>query len=128
MTQHRWWPVAAWVGLIELLTTVSIPSAATEAAPEGSDKAVHVVLYAVLGALAHRAVAGRERRGPPLAHVVLVVAGLAIFGAFDEWHQQFFPERSMELGDWIADVVGGASGVFAYGLVASRVARRGGAL
>lgn len=41
------------------------------------------------------------------------LAMAAAVGALDEWRQQFTPGRSaLDLGDWIADVVGGILGTF----------------
>lgn len=75
----------------------------------GADKLVHFSLYAVLGALVARALAApRARRG-----LVLAAAQLMLFGALDEWHQQFVPGRSAELADWVADLLGALVGLLA---------------
>ena len=36
---------------------------------------------------------------------------ISCFGALDEWHQQFIPQRSMDLLDWAADTAGATIGV-----------------
>jgi VanZ family protein len=92
--------------LIEVLT--SWPSPPTFGAPAGADKAVHVVLYAVLAFLVVRAV----RPGKPSAPVMLSVAlAVAAWAAADEWHQRFSTDRSPSVADWVADVAGVVAGV-----------------
>ena len=43
--------------------------------------------------------------------VSILIASL--YGASDEFHQHFSPGRSSSVGDWVADSMGGAMGVFA---------------
>jgi VanZ family protein len=50
--------------------------------------------------------------------------GIALFGALDEWHQQFIPGRSMDLFDWLADFSGATIGTLTAA-VAPRVRERG---
>jgi VanZ family protein len=103
---RRWLPPVLWAAFILVLTSIpgaDIPSIGIEHV----DKLVHFTMYGILGWLAARAFwRGRARR-------VAVIIGIAIaaFGAFDEWHQQFIPGRSMELLDWSADTLGAATGV-----------------
>jgi VanZ family protein len=69
------------------------------------------MLYAGLGWFTGRAL--RTRRPLPLA---LALAAIGVFGAFDEWHQELF-NRTPDLVDWVADVIGASFGL----TVASRV-------
>jgi VanZ family protein len=72
------------------------------------DKAVHFSMYFVLAVLLTRYVlAGRV----VLRTAIVCVAGAALFGAADEWHQRFIPGRSTELADWVADTAGALAGV-----------------
>lgn len=120
MSQRRWVAPVLWAGVIEVLT--SWPNPPSVAAPAGTDKVVHLVLYATFGLLTMRSVwSGRFVRRTAL----FVAGGVAIFAALDEWHQLFIPGRSMELGDWIADFVGALAGIALYSLMArARFARR----
>ena len=94
--------------------------------PEGSDKHLHALLYAGLGALLVRAWAGglvgRRIRGTA---VVAAVTIAALYGVSDEFHQWFVPPRAVEAGDVAADTIGAA--VAALGLYAWSwlVTRRG---
>ena len=86
-------------------------------APEGTDKAVHFVLYAVLAYLALRA----ARIAKPSARLALAVGlSVAAWGALDEWHQRFIDERSPDLADFLADSSGALAGVAARLVVARR--------
>ncbi len=79
-----------------------------------SDKLLHFGAYAVLGVLA--AANLRVRRTPTIAQGILIWGGLAVFGAFDEMTQALV-ERSPELLDWSADIVGAAAGVLVVWLL-----------
>lgn len=48
--------------------------------------------------------------------VPLVIVIVSLYGATDEWHQQFTPGRSAkDVGDWLADTTGATLGaLFAY--------------
>jgi VanZ family protein len=63
-----------------------------------NDKALHAIaffIFAFLAQLAH----------PQTRYIVLIV-GLAIFGAGIEVVQSYLPYRSFELKDWFADMLG----------------------
>lgn len=101
-----------WSGAI--LVATSLPGALLRSAPivPGADKAVHALLYGVLAYLVWRAV----HLGPPtpratLAPALRVLAGIAVFAAGDEWHQQFIPGRGAEAADWVADMAGATIGL-----------------
>ena len=77
------------------------------------DKAVHFLVYAVLGALFLIPLA--EAR---LSRVTVGRAGMAVllstlYGAFDEVHQAFTPERTPDVRDLFADALGASLGVVA---------------
>ncbi len=74
-------------------------------------------MYAILGFLAIRA-AWTRGASLPWRRFLVVAGCVSLWGAFDEWHQQFIPSRSMELGDWIADSIGGIAGVTMFTLTA----------
>lgn len=74
---------------------------------EYGDKVVHFAVYGLMATLMCRL-----GRGWKAAWWACVAA--AAFGATDEWHQSFVPGRTMELADWIADVMGAALAVALY--------------
>ena len=97
----RWIPPLLWAVLIETLT--SWPNPPSAPTPVGTDKVVHLGLYAVFAYLVIRA----ARPGIPtwraLGAVLLVMCAWA---ALDEWHQRFVAGRGAALGDWAADMAG----------------------
>jgi hypothetical protein len=72
------------------------------------DKVVHAVLFGVLALLL-----GRAFRRLAVFRRPLVAAFLAasLYGLVTEIGQETLTDRSGELGDWVADVVGAAAGV-----------------
>ena len=113
MINRRWVPPIVWAATILLIN--SIPSSAlggvTSYSFPGADKIVHASFYALLGWLGARA-AGKEDLN--FAAAVWTIAAISIFGAVDEWHQQFVPGRSTDAVDWLADTAGAATGILAF--------------
>lgn len=108
MSSHRWLPPLLWAACILILT--SIPGSHIPVLPfRYFDKIVHLAIYGVLGWLTARAWTNGSRVS---AAALAAIALVSCFGAFDEWHQQFIPQRSMELLDWAADTTGAAIGAF----------------
>ena len=122
----RWLAVGGWLLVIETLT--SWPSPPSFGAPHGTDKVVHFGMYAILGFLAMRAswpASATATAARSWRRLFVVMGCVSLFGALDEWHQQFIPSRSMELGDWIADSIGGIAGVTIFTLTAGRAGASG---
>jgi VanZ family protein len=114
--RRRYMPAALWALVIVALT--SVPGRAVpEVAIPHIDKVVHATLYAVLAALTAWSLSAPRRVRALLA----VVALASLFGAADEWHQQFIPGRSQDRNDWLADSVGAALGVL---FITAALARR----
>jgi VanZ family protein len=84
----------------------------------GIDKAVHIFLYAILGALATRA---SLTEAVPARSLLRTLAWVAAFGGVDELHQRFIPGRSADVVDWFADVAGGAIGITLVAATARRI-------
>ncbi len=107
----RW--LVPFVVVLGIVTATSWPH--PPRMPHNSDKVVHFSAYALLGA----SVAWAARTSMVIAALrwLLVVSAL---GAADEWHQQFIPNRSMDVQDWLADTAGAAGGL----LLVTALARR----
>jgi VanZ family protein len=78
-----------------------------------SDKVLHGIEYAGLGALLARALAGGWLRPVSRSAAALALSMAVIYGATDEIHQHFVPPREMEVLDLAADGVGALVAVFA---------------
>ena len=100
---------------VTLTLTVAMlwPLEAPPPAPEGSDKLVHFVAFATLAF--PLALSGRIRLLP-------VFIGASAYGGAIELIQPSF-NRSADINDWIADVVGVALGI-GCGLLYQRLRRR----
>jgi len=103
--------VAALVYLAVVFVLSHIPGQHLTFAFDVWDKAIHFAEFVPLGFLlagwmARRTWAPRARLPLTLA----VAAVVAIFGAADELHQWFVPNRSATVGDALADALGGLVG------------------
>ncbi len=122
----RFWSYvfAAWFVLLFILSSLS--GGGGPDFPTHMDKVAHFLYFAAGGA---SLTAIGVLRYPPLRTLALVVGTLAVgalVGVFDEWHQTFTPHRSgLDLGDWIADVLGTGAGLVAA-LIAHRWLRTNG--
>jgi VanZ family protein len=107
VSSQRWLPPLLWAACILILT--SIPGSHLPVLPSRNfDKIVHLAIYGVLGWLTARAWSSGSR---VMLAGLAVVALISCFGALDERHQQFIPQRSMDLLDWTADTAGATIGV-----------------
>ncbi len=107
-----WAPAIAYAGLIVFMSSLT----ASDLGPSELwrfDKLIHTAEYAVLGGLLCRALLLRSRL-PARWAVLAAIAGAALFGLTDEWHQAFVPGRDSSGWDWLADVTGATLGSMAY--------------
>jgi VanZ family protein len=105
-------PWAAWVAVLVFFAFVALPEAPQPRALN-IDKVRHAAAYALLGALAARAIAGAARRGPTFAFVVAFFSVLLV-GSGTEIIQAFVPGRSADVVDLASDLAGGIFGASAY--------------
>jgi VanZ family protein len=110
--KYYYLPWAAWVAVLVLFAVVALPEAPQPRALN-IDKVRHAAAYALLGALAARAMAGAARRGGTFAFVVAFFTVLAV-GAGTEIIQAFVPGRSADVVDLASDLAGGVFGALAY--------------
>lgn len=107
-TVLRYWaPVYAYAGLIFYLSSQPHPE---EQLPffvgDLNDKVLHVIEYAVLGALFHRGFHWGADASWRTWAVPLAVVCASLYGGSDEIHQSFVPFRESSWLDWVADTVG----------------------
>ncbi|MFY8215032.1 MAG: VanZ family protein [Chthoniobacterales bacterium] len=78
-----------------------------------ADKVAHFGLFFV-GAFILAAAMRRSFHWSPWIIIICVTVLMSALGAVDEWHQLHTPGRSGgDLGDWIADSLGGIGGAIA---------------
>ncbi len=106
---HFWWyqgPMIVWA--VALFAQSSIPGGNFPGFGIFKyDKVFHAVFYIVLAWATHRALVW-QTRFPFFArhHYLFTFIVVAIYGATDEVHQYFVPQRSASLFDWFADCLG----------------------
>lgn len=100
---YLWLPVALWMILIFTLSNISIRDERVDLF-RFQDKLIHFLEFGVLGLLIVRAVylGGSRKRSAYWWGICLGV----FYGALDELHQYFIPERMVELNDLAADWLG----------------------
>jgi len=122
MTARRkflvWLPAMLWAATIFLL---SAQPTLPEIAPGISnfDKVEHFGAYGLLGLLVALALRRTDARTLPKSAVLAILITSA-YGASDEFHQRFVPNRSCDVWDWTADTVGGALAIVVYAAYESR--------
>ena len=112
LTFLRYWgPVCGYAGLIFYLSAQSHPETQLPFVTHFSDKVLHALEYAVLGALCYRAVRGSGNESWRRLAIPTAILLASLYGASDEVHQAFVPFRDSNWLDWLADTIGAALGV-----------------
>ncbi len=119
-TALAWAEVVLYAALIFALSAQSHPLQFLPPVVWGHDKLLHMAEYAVLGGLIARALRLGGRR--PAQVLVLALLAASLYGASDELHQRFVPDRTADPRDWAADTAGAALGAAAV----TFLRRRGG--
>jgi VanZ family protein len=89
-----------------------------------SDKLLHFLAYAVLGALFLRAYKTLRVRNKISLLIVLSILSSSLYGISDEIHQHFIPYRSFEYYDILADFLGSIFGVLIYQFAIEKLENR----
>jgi VanZ family protein len=111
---HSGWLIRhllTWLGIGQQL-----PPARFDSVNHYVRKAGHLIEYALLGGLLHRAAAHhqasageKDRWGPHRVLGALIV--VALYAASDEFHQRFVASRTPSVWDVLLDIAGGAAGL-----------------
>ena len=107
-----WTPVVLYIALIFTLSGMSHPPVPSSF----SGDLLHYPEYAALGFLLGRALQGGKPGLPGVRVTALAFLLAVVFGASDEFHQAFVPERIPDVADWARDCAGTAAGVGAWWL------------
>lgn len=106
-----WGPVCGYAGLIFYLSAQPHPEEHVPFVMHFSDKVLHAVEYAALGALCYRALRGNGSDAWRQQAIPVAILLASLYGASDEVHQAFVPFRDANWLDWVADTVGAVIGV-----------------
>ena len=118
-----WWPVVLWAAVIFGLSSIPGTQLPPVDLPQ-ADKLAHLLVYAVMGALALRGVRRIRQFDDPQPQTMrkrdlaAAIALTTLYGISDEIHQQWTPNRTPDLHDVVADALGGVLGSLV--LVAAR--------
>jgi VanZ family protein len=107
-----WLPAILWAATLFFLSAQSSLPAIAPMVPN-FDKVEHFGVYGLLGILVIDAVRRTSTLTLPKAALVAILITSA-YGASDEFHQWFVPNRSCDVWDWTADTIGGILGVAVY--------------
>lgn len=88
-----------------------------------SDKTAHFLAYAALGASIVRALSGGRPSGMTVRRVAIAALAATLYGASDEVHQAFVPDRTPEFLDLLADASGGVAGAALMAIGAKALGR-----
>ena len=117
------WALWVWGPAVALMVAIfGLSSISDLPPPPGrlSDKAAHALVYAVLGGLVLRAVAGARWAGVTLVTALAAALISALYGVSDELHQRFVPGRSAEALDAAVDALsatGGALVIWTWSII-----------
>ena len=108
-----WGPVLLYLaGIFYLSSLSSIPWASVY-----PDSLEHALEYAGLAVLLARALNGGLGRPVPPARLFLALGLCVLYGATDEIHQRFVPDRFADITDVLSDAAGAAVGLLMLRLV-----------
>lgn len=98
-------PLLLYCTLLFFVSGMSQPPA-PDLGFDWQDKVQHAGAFFIMGLLAYRAAAWLFPRCGHGAHLLIAFCFASLYGATDEIHQYFVPERSSDILDWVADTVG----------------------
>ena len=108
---RRWLPPLLWAGVMLFIT--SVPGSAIPRQLTPYDKIAHFTLYGLFAVLLTRDIV----QVTSLWRATLLAIAIAVvFGAADEWHQRFIPQRQSDVADLRADALGAAGGALLFAL------------
>ena len=106
-----WLPVVVYMAAIFFASSIPDPPVPSDV----SDVSLHEVAYFGLTVLLIRALAREQWSGVTLTTLVLAWVIAVGYGATDEWHQSFVPNRHAELRDLGSDAIGAFAATIVLG-------------
>lgn len=106
-----WLPVVLYMAAIFVASSSPDPPMPSDV----SDVSLHEVAYFGLTLFVIRALARGEWRGVTAMTLVLAWLIAVAYGATDEWHQSFVPNRHAELRDLGSDAIGALAAAIVAG-------------
>ena len=110
-TLLRWLPALLWATGIFILSAWSSPPKMDKVLPM-ADKAVHWTLFSVQCWFIASALRSPNRSLPATVGLAILLA--SGYGAVDEFHQHYVPNRTCDFMDWLADTLGASAAAGAF--------------
>jgi len=101
-----WMLVGLYAGGIFVLSSLSHPPVASSWDLPHLDKLYHLLAYGGLTFVLIRALCLSCATRPSLSLVLWAALLAIVYGALDEFHQAFTPDRTMSVYDLLADAIG----------------------
>ncbi len=107
-----WFPLIVYIALIFFVSSLSrLP---IDDRLSGHDKLLHFGEYALLATLMMRALSSLGFLSRLWSLILVCLICVTVLGAMDEWYQSIIPNRDSDIYDWLADILGGLTGMSAY--------------
>jgi VanZ family protein len=107
-----WLPATLWAVAIFILSAQSrVPEIGPEFAMK--DKVEHWMCYSVLAWFVALALRRAHQLTLPKTFVLAMLISSG-YGATDEFHQRFVPNRTCVVADWVADTLGASAAAAAF--------------
>lgn len=120
---YYWFPVLFYCLIIFAQSSYPAPKKTPDL--PCMDKLLHFAGYALLGILFLRGFRSSTLKNNNGLIMVASILLTGIYGASDELHQYFVPYRFADIGDILADFLGGLFGVYIYQLLLNKYPRLG---
>lgn len=88
--------------------------------PSYSDKLIHFIVFGLLCLMICWTLSSFTIGNKWIYKIILAIGITSLYGASDELHQLFTPNRSVEILDWLADTAGAATAGFLWHIVTSK--------
>lgn len=119
----NWFPFALISGLIFFLSNQSnLPLPELPTFPY-VDKVAHLAVFSALGAAAANGIYATRGQWNYQTWIISIII-CTLYGASDEFHQYFVPNREVSLGDLTADAIGSIIGVSFWLLILRKIKNR----
>ncbi|MEE9488754.1 MAG: VanZ family protein [Candidatus Brocadiales bacterium] len=108
----RWLPAVTWAAVLFWASSRPTSPIPFVIPIPHADKGIHFTEFAVLSYLICWAQEPSERA---LGRIIwAAVLATSVYGALDEFHQSFTPDRTPEVADWAADTLGAVAAGFLW--------------
>ncbi len=98
-----------WILFIFILCSIPVPATNTPKLIPHLDKLAHWGLFFFLGAFLYSYIKKFD-----CCPFVITLLFIAFYGGIIEWLQETYFSRTADFWDWVADVVGGITGILLY--------------